>query len=252
MRSRGWLFAGGMTAGVVAGWVFAQRRLSSHRRDLFSPRPLRRLAALAYLAGEGDVETVRLLRDYLAWERQPMLRRRAEGLLRRMEASLRMSGASSWAFREEDSRRITEILRTFLGESSARTALIVDRTGQLVSTVGEPPAFDPTAFASLTAADFSANDQLARMLGEPEFGALFHQGERESMYLADVARRVILVVLFDNRTTLGLVKLRVKAAVGQLNQVFTDMFNRDGTSAPGVESAFLGEAEDEIDKLFGS
>ena len=150
-------------------------------------------------------------------------------------------GASSWAFREDDSRRITDILRTFLSESSARTAMIVDRTGQLVSTVGEPPTFDPTAFASLTAADFSANDQLARMLGEPEFGALFHQGERESMYLADVARRVILVVLFDNRTTLGLVKLRVKAAVGQLNQVFTDMFNRDGTSAPGVESAFLGE-----------
>jgi hypothetical protein len=72
------------------------------------------------------------------------------------------------------------------------------------------------------------------------------------MYLADVARRVILVVLFDNRTTLGLVKLRVKTAVGQLNQVFTDMFNRDGTSAPGVESGFLGEAEDEIDKLFGA
>ena len=88
MRSRGWLFAGGMTAGAVAGWVFAQRRLSSHRRDLFSPRPLRRLAALAYLAGEGDVETVRLLRDYLAWERQPMLRRRAEMILKRLESTL--------------------------------------------------------------------------------------------------------------------------------------------------------------------
>jgi predicted regulator of Ras-like GTPase activity (Roadblock/LC7/MglB family) len=148
-----------------------------------------------------------------------------------------VTGASSWTFREDDSRRIQGI---------------VDRTGQLVATVGEAPAFDPTAFASLTAADFSANDQLARMLGEAEFGALFHQGERESMYLADVARRVILVVLFDNRTTLGLVKLRVKPAVGQLNQVFTEMFDRDGTSAPGVESAFLGEAEDEIDKLFGS
>jgi hypothetical protein len=66
-----------------------------------------------------------------------------------------------------------------------------------------------------------------------------------------VARRVILVVLFDNRTTLGLVKLRVKPAVGQLTQVFTEMFERDGAGAPGVESAFLGEAEDEIDKLFG-
>jgi predicted regulator of Ras-like GTPase activity (Roadblock/LC7/MglB family) len=163
-----------------------------------------------------------------------------------------MSGASSWSFREDDFRPIQAILSDFLGESSARTALIVDRTGQMVATVGESPVFDQTAFASLTAADFSANDQLARMLGEPEFGALFHQGERESMYLADVARRVILVVLFDNRTTLGLVKLRVKSAVSRLGQVFTDMFNREGTSAPGVENEFLGEAEDEIDKLFGA
>jgi len=162
-----------------------------------------------------------------------------------------VSGASSWSFREDDARKIQTILSGFLGESNARTALIVDRTGQMVSTAGESPAFDATAFASLTAADFSANDQLARMLGESEFGALFHQGERESMYLADIARRVILMVLFDNRTTLGLVKLRVKTAVVQLNQVFTDMFNRDGTSAPGVESEFLGEAEDEIDRLFG-
>jgi predicted regulator of Ras-like GTPase activity (Roadblock/LC7/MglB family) len=162
-----------------------------------------------------------------------------------------MSGASSWTFREEDFQEIHTILSDFLGQSSARTALIVDRTGQMVATVGQPPVFDSTAFASLTAADFSANDQLARMLGEPEFGALFHQGERESMYLADVARRVILVVLFDNRTTLGLVKLRVKSTVVRLGEVFTAMFNREGPSAPGVETEFLGEAEDEIDKLFG-
>ena len=75
-----------------------------------------------------------------------------------------MSGASSWSFREDDARKIQTILSGFLGESNARTALIVDRTGQMVSTAGESPAFDATAFASLTAADFSANDQLARML----------------------------------------------------------------------------------------
>jgi predicted regulator of Ras-like GTPase activity (Roadblock/LC7/MglB family) len=163
-----------------------------------------------------------------------------------------MSGASSWSFGEEDARRIQGILAEFLAQSSSRTALIVDRAGQLVATVGEPPQFDSTAFSTLTAADFSANDQLARMLGEPEFGALFHQGEKESMYLADIAHRVILVVLFDNRTTLGLVKLRVKGAVQELTRVFTDMFSREGTSAPPVETGFLGDAEDEIDRLFGA
>src|SRR6185312_10757159 len=130
------------------------------------------------------------------------------------ESSRVSAGASSWSFREDDAQRLQAILTRFLRDASARTALIVDRAGQLVATVGEAPVFDPTAFASLTAADFSASDQLARMLGEPEFGVLFYQGERESMYLADIARRVILVVLFDNRTTLGLVKLRVKPAVG--------------------------------------
>jgi hypothetical protein len=88
MQSRGLIFAGGVLAGVAAGWLLAQRRLTYHRRDLFSPRPLRRLAALGFLAGQNEVETVRLLRDYLAWERQPMLRRRAEAIVRRMEATL--------------------------------------------------------------------------------------------------------------------------------------------------------------------
>ena len=162
-----------------------------------------------------------------------------------------MSGASSWSFREEDANSIQAILVEFLRESNARTALIVDRSGQMITTAGEPPTFDPTAFASLTAADFSANDQLAKMIGEPEFGALFHQGEKESMYLADIARRVILVVLFDNRTTLGLVKLRVKNTVGELNKVFEGMFSQDGAGRSRVETGFLGEAEDEIDKLFG-
>ncbi len=88
MRSRGLLFAGGAVIGAAAGWVLAQRRLTFHRRDLFSPRPMRRLAALGYLAGQTGVETARLLRDYLAWERRPMLRRRAELILKRLETTL--------------------------------------------------------------------------------------------------------------------------------------------------------------------
>jgi hypothetical protein len=87
MRSRKLLFAGGAMFGAAAGWVLAQRRLTFHRRDLFSPRPMRRLAALGYLAGQAGVETARLLRDYLAWERQPMLRRRAEAILKRLEST---------------------------------------------------------------------------------------------------------------------------------------------------------------------
>lgn len=189
-------------------------------------------------------------------------------------------GAASWTFTDDDAQAITATLQRFLRESHARCALLVDRAGQLVTTVGETPSaagFDVTAFASLTAADFSANDQLARLLGERDFSTLFHQGERESMFLADVARRVILVVLFDTRTTLGLVRLKLRAAVEELAARFEAVFTRGaaghggdafdgpaflapdpsparaaGASGPALPAPgdLLAGAEDEIDRLF--
>ncbi len=163
------------------------------------------------------------------------------------------SGAATWSLDEGDYTRITERLNDLLKESNARCALLVDRAGQLLASVGEQMSFDPTAFASLTAADFSANDQLAKMIGEPEFASLFHQGEKESMYLADVARRVILVVLFDERTTVGMVRLRVKQTVHELVALFDEMFRRDapGATPSGGRGGLLEGADDEIDKLFG-
>jgi predicted regulator of Ras-like GTPase activity (Roadblock/LC7/MglB family) len=162
-----------------------------------------------------------------------------------------VTGAGTWSIAEDDHRRITEHLGSLLQESQARCALVVDRTGQLLANAGDALKFDPAAFASLTAADFSANDQLAKMIGEPEFASLFHQGEKESMYLADVARRVILVVLFDQRTTVGLVRLKVKQTVADLNKVFEDMFGRAGSQGSKPAGGLLEGAEDEIDKLFG-
>ena len=159
-------------------------------------------------------------------------------------------GSASWSFTEDDFAAITTSLQKFLFESNARCALLVDRSGQLVATVGEQPHFDPTAFATLTAADFSANDQLAKLIGETDFNSLFHQGEKESMYLADVARRVILVVLFDTRTTLGLVRLKMKETVGELTKLFEQVFSRGKDGAPQPQGLLHG-AEDEIDKLFG-
>jgi predicted regulator of Ras-like GTPase activity (Roadblock/LC7/MglB family) len=178
-------------------------------------------------------------------------------------------GAVSWSFTDDDFQAISGSLQRFLYDSNARCALLVDRAGQLVATVGEPPAFDATAFASLTAADFSANDQLAKLIGERDFTTLFHQGEKESMFLADVARRIILVVLFDDRTTLGLVRLKLKGIVDELARRFELVFARGATPAtpagtPGAGARgmtgalgaqpapldLLAGAEDEIDRLF--
>src|SRR5690606_5193410 len=87
----------------------------------------------------------------------------ADGTRAQLDSFHMSAGAASWAFTEDDYAAITEALQRFLFDSNARCALLVDRNGQLVATVGEQPDFDPTAFATLTAADFSANDQLAKL-----------------------------------------------------------------------------------------
>ncbi|MGQ0649814.1 MAG: roadblock/LC7 domain-containing protein [Gemmatimonadaceae bacterium] len=159
-------------------------------------------------------------------------------------------GATSWSLTETDHAAIGQVLQRFLFDSNARCALVVDKSGQLITTAGDRPTFDVTAFATLTAADFSANDQLARLIGERDFSTLFHQGDRESMLLADVARRVILVVLFDNRTTLGMVRLKMRSTVEELTKLFDSMFSRSDAKPAGQRQALLGDVDDEIDRLF--
>ena len=88
MRRRALVLAAATAAGFVAGALLAQRSMGKWRSALFSSRPLRRLAALGYLSGHPGVEAVQVLRDYLSWEEHPALRRRAEAIVRRMEAQL--------------------------------------------------------------------------------------------------------------------------------------------------------------------
>jgi predicted component of type VI protein secretion system len=80
--------AGATAAGVAAGWLLAQGYLHHHKTALFSQTPRQRHAALGYLAGRPSPDTLRLLRDYLAWERHPGLKRRGIRVMRRLEAAL--------------------------------------------------------------------------------------------------------------------------------------------------------------------
>ena len=155
---------------------------------------------------------------------------------------------TSWTLTPEDEHALRRGMERLLQESSAHCALLVDKGGQLLVQAGQRAAFDATTFATLTAADFSANDQLARLLGETDFSSLFHQGERESMLVSDVARRAILIVLFDARTTLGLVRLRLRPAVEELSHIVHAMAARDAQA--GAPRAILAGADEEIDRLF--
>src|SRR5439155_27014832 len=103
----------------------------------------------------------------------------------------------NWALFEEDFWSINTVLQNLIQTSSAKSVMLIDKTGQLISSIGEPPGFDVTSFSSLASADFAANQQLAEMVGESNFATLVHQGGNESMHMSMIANRDILDVLFE-------------------------------------------------------
>lgn len=153
---------------------------------------------------------------------------------------------------EIDAQRLTSILESFIAETHADCALLCDRSGRLLTRSGDTGLMDNTTFASLVAGDFAASDQLARLLGEEEFSSLYHAGEGRSMYLADVSGYSILAAVFDDRTTLGMLRLKSRAAVPKLIELFEEIASRPTSQMGiGMDAGWMSEAEDEIDRLFG-
>ena len=126
-------------------------------------------------------------------------------------------------------------------------------SGRASAQDGPEVVFDLTSFASLCAADFEANYQLAKLIGEKDFSTLFHQGAKDSMYLGKIAKGVVLVVLFDKSTTLGLVRLRVKRAVEELGGIIEGLYTKleyRNEEYDAFDEGFTEEVEAEIDNLF--
>ena len=160
---------------------------------------------------------------------------------------------TDWTIYEEDYWAINSVLKELLQNSNSQSVLLIDKTGQMIASVGTEPEFDLMSFASLCAADFEANSQLAKLIGEKDFSTLYHQGSDESMYLSKVAQHIILVVLFNKKTTLGLVRLRVKKAVEGLNTLLTRLFDKleyENEELNEFDEEFTDELNKEIDALF--
>lgn len=82
------LAALGFVGGMATGLAVWSSQLHRSRRELFSESVVRRVAALGHLRGRPGTATALLLGEYVRWERIPLLRRRAELLLREMAHDL--------------------------------------------------------------------------------------------------------------------------------------------------------------------
>src|ERR687897_727671 len=155
---------------------------------------------------------------------------------------------------EEEFQQIRGILQKLKDEANAKMVFLVDKNGQQIAYNGDINNLDTTSLASLTAGNVAATDGLARLIGEKEFSVLFHEGERDNIHISIVAQRVILVVIFDERSSLGLVRLRVKKASTELNEVFARIMNKvekeKAAAGAAFESPFAEITDEDIDSLF--
>ena len=159
---------------------------------------------------------------------------------------------SSFELYDEEISRINEILAYLLKAAHAKAIFLVDKNGQMISSTGEVAGMDITSLASLTAGNIATTGGLAKLIGEKEFSIQFHEGEKDSIHLSIVGGRVILVVIFDNSSSLGLVRLRVKRSSTALAEVFEEINQRQKQQGSGSQSQnpFAEITDDDIDNLF--
>ena len=155
---------------------------------------------------------------------------------------------------EEESKRINAALARLLGEAKAKSIFLIDKNGQLIASCGETQGMDMASLASLTAGNIAATGGLAQLIGEREFSILFHEGEHDNLHISIVAKKVILLVIFDQRSSLGLVRLRVKRASEELSQIFQAIFQKaeakSGEAKQMMETRFAEITDVDIDNLF--
>ncbi len=152
---------------------------------------------------------------------------------------------------EEEYQQIKEILARLQIDSNSKIVFLVDKNGQQIAAHGDMAGVDATSLASLTAGNVAATDGLAKLIGEKEFSILFHEGERDNIHISLVAQRVILVVIFDEKSSLGLVRLRVKKASQELEKAFEILVRKSEETGSGrFESPFAEITDEDIDSLF--
>src|SRR5512134_2801920 len=125
---------------------------------------------------------------------------------------------------EDEFRRVDEELQKLYQQSNAKVLFLIDKNGQLIASAGDTHNIDTTSLASLTAGNIAATGGMARLLGEREFSVLFHEGDTDNIHISLIGQRVILVVIFDQRSSLGLVRLRAKKTSDVLVKLFEDIF----------------------------
>src|SRR5258705_12244092 len=133
---------------------------------------------------------------------------------------------TSLLLRENQYHQLKAVLARLRMDSAARVVFLINKDGQEIAVQGEVGNLDTTSLASLAAGNVAATGGMAELIGEKEFPTLSHEGETETIHIS-VIGRLLLIIVFDERSSLGLVKLRSKQISHQLATMFEEIANAD-------------------------
>lgn len=156
-----------------------------------------------------------------------------------------MSSGASVLYAEQIEQINTALLRV-LKKAEAKCALLVDKDGHMVTRQGFTQSLDTTALAALLAGSFASTREIARLVGEPEFSVLFHQGKKDHIHISLVGERNILAIVFDDRTTIGMVRLYAK----EVSDRIRDIISASPESDSAIGREFSESADERLDDMF--
>jgi predicted regulator of Ras-like GTPase activity (Roadblock/LC7/MglB family) len=156
---------------------------------------------------------------------------------------------TSIVLREQRYHQIKAVLARLRLDAAARVVVLVEKDGQQIAVHGDLGDLDTTSLASLAAGNVAATGGMAKLIGEREFPTLSHEGERESIHIS-VVGRVLLLVVFDERSSLGLVKLRSKQVCHELSAVFAEVERESREPMPAGSVSFGEITDEDIESLF--
>lgn len=151
----------------------------------------------------------------------------------------------------EDMDQINRIIDKLLELSEAKYVLLIDTDGHMITRRGTAPDLDAENISALVAGSFAATKEMARLLGEDEFSILFHQGERDSIQLTLVGDRVLLAIIFDDHTTIGMVRLYAQQTARKLVALLEKAAERAAQRPEaGIGEDFGASAKEKMADLF--
>lgn len=150
---------------------------------------------------------------------------------------------------KEELDKLDRILEEYLRLSKAKCALLIDKDGHLVTKQGQTGTYDMDTISALVAGSFAATKEMAKLLGEEEFSVLFHQGMKDAIQLSLIGERTLLATIFDDKTTVGMVRLYSNEAARKLGAVLQELKERKGEGP--LAKGFGEAAQGKLDDIFG-